>query len=434
MGGLASMTKRGDAGAMVIKSATGVPAQGFLPTLGSTPSAAGVLISQATAMTVSSVYACVSIRSEDVARCTPRLFRPLKDGSREQVLDHPIAILFVRPNRVQNWFEFAEQMHAALLLRGNAYAVIRRNSRGRPIELIPVNPDAVMVLEAADGQIFYNVNRLGLWQIAMLRDFPVSIPAEDVLHLRGLSFNALVAASRIGLARDSIGVAMGLEQQQARWMNNGARPSGVLRTDKTLTEPAAKRLKDQWTSLFGGLQNTGSTAVLEEGLQWQALSLSSVDLQFIEQYKLKVSDVARFYRMPLHKLAITDGMRALNQSQADQSYVNETIMPDLDRWEQKFMFCFDLDREGLEVDLDENALLRADVLTRYNLGRIGTLSGLTSPNEWRKSEKLPPVDGGDEVRAPVNLAALGSDMTGQSPDGAGRPAEGTIPADSVPTS
>jgi Phage Terminase len=67
------------------------------------------------------------------------------------------------------------------------------------------------------------------------------------------------------------------------------------------------------------------------------------------------------------------------------------------------------------------------------LGRIGVLSGLTAPNEWRRSERLPPVPGGDEVRAPVNLAALGSDTTGTAPDGAGRPPAGKEPAPGVPT-
>jgi hypothetical protein len=84
------------------------------------------------------------------------------------------------------------------------------------------------------------------------------------------------------------------------------------------------------------------------------------------------------------------------------------------------------------VFLDSSPLLRADPLTRANLGRITTLSGLTSPNEWRRSERLPPVPGGDTVRAPVNLAALGSDMTGAAPDGAGRPPMGQEPAPGVP--
>jgi HK97 family phage portal protein len=404
----------------------GVPAQGFLPTLGAIPSAAGVLISQATAMTVSTVYACVSIRSEDVARCAPTLRRPLKDGSFDVVTDHPVAKLFKRPNRAQTWFEFVEQMQAALLLRGNAYAVILRDNRGRPKELIPVNPDAVMVLEASDGSIFYNTNRVGLFQIAALRDLPVAIPAEDMFHLRGLAFNITAGSGRLSFARDSIGLAMAQEQQAARWMQNGARPSGVLQIANTLTEPAAKRLQSQWASLFSGIQNVGAVPILEEGLEWKPMTLSAEDLEFLAQRKFSVEDVTRWFRMPPHKVGVTDANSKLNQAQADQAYVNETIMPDLERWEQKFERAFDLDAEGLEVVFDESSLLRADIMTRVNVGRLMTLSGLAATNEWRRSERMGPVESlpkgpGWEVRAPLNTGPLGSDMTGVAADGAGRP-------------
>src|SRR5580692_4124083 len=107
-------------GAFVRKALGGAsfPSQGYLPTLGSTPSATGLLISQGTAMSVSGLYACVTIRSQDMARCTPRLYKPKPDGSRDVVTDHPLAKLLKKPNRAQVWFEWMEQMNAAYLLRG----------------------------------------------------------------------------------------------------------------------------------------------------------------------------------------------------------------------------------------------------------------------------------------------------------------------------
>ena len=414
-----------------------LPAGGFLPMLGATPSATGLSISQGTAMGVSAVYACVTIRSQDVARCTPRLYKKDRDsdGKRVQVFDHPLAKIFRNPNRVQTYFEWAEQTVAAYLLRGNSYSAKKRDSRGQLTELIPINPDAVLVMESWNGDIFYNVNRLGLWQIAMLRDFPPTMAAEDILHLRGLSFNALVAASTIGLARDAIGLAMGLEQQAARLMANGSRPSGVLQAKKQLDEAAAQRLKKSWQDLTQGVGATGTTAVLEDGIEWKQLQLTSVDAEFMGQRNFQPLDIARFYRVPPHKLGIVE-LRGVNIVQMDQDYVSNTIMPDLHRIEQKFAKDFDLDAEGLEVDMDETALLRADIQTRYNAARIGLLSGFLSPNEVRAGEGLPPVEGGDEVWRPLNMAALGSDATGTAPDGAGHPsaAEGGVPgADNVPT-
>ncbi|WP_316228362.1 MULTISPECIES: phage portal protein [unclassified Bradyrhizobium] len=415
------------AGVVRSGAASGSPAQGLLPILGSTPSATGLQINQASASSVSTVYACVTIRAKDVARCRPSLRKVGATRDTEPVTDHPVAKLLRRPNRIQTWFEFMLQMHVAFLLRGNAYAVILRDDSGRPQQLLPVNPDAVLVLESVDGSIFYQVNRVGLFQLAMLRDLPISIPEEDVLHLRGLTFNMLVGANTIALARDSIGVALGLEQQVARFMANGARPSGVLQTDKTMSADAAQRLRDQWDSFRSGLANVGRTAILEDGLKWNAMQLTGADLQLLEQRKFSREEVALWWSVPLHKLNVPAENARIKLDDAEQGYVNATIMPDLDAWEQKFEQVFDLDAEDLEVDFDERLLLRAAESVRINNQRLKVMSGLATQNECRAEEGKPPMAGADVLLHPVNLAASGSDMSGTAPDGAGRPSSGQAP-------
>ena len=425
-GRMAASTARGFAG---------VPSYGLIPPLGSVQSASGLLISQATAMGVATVYACVRRRAVDVARCKPSLYRIADDGSRQVVDEHPVVDLFRRPNRQQNWFEFCELLNVGLLLRQNAYAAIIRDRTGTPVELVPINPDAVMVLEASDGSIFYNVNRIGLWQIAMLRDFPPALAEEDVLHLRGLTFNALVGVSTIGLARDAIGLAMGLEQQASRWMMNGARPAMALKHAGKLSEPAQKRLKAQFDQMHAGIINTGNTLVLEEGLDPKPLTLTSVDLEFLKQRENQVLEICRFFGVPPHKVGVLDRAASMSIPQQDQNYLNETVAPDLERWEAKLRQVFGLDDEGIFVDFDEHQLIRADILTRRNAARLGVLSGITTPDEERRAEGLPPKGGAaDQLLVPANTAALGSDMTGTAPDGAGRPEGGKPPKPGVPTS
>jgi HK97 family phage portal protein len=421
------------------RASTGVPSYGMIPPLGSVQSASGLLISQATAMSIAAVMACVRRRAADVARCTPSLYRKAPDGSRILLTAHPIAELLKRPNEQQNWFEFCEQLMIGYLLRQNAYAVIIRDNRGIPVELIPVNPDAVLTLEATTGEIFYNVNRIGLWQIAMLRGFPTAIPEDDIFHLRGITFNALVGASTIGLGRDALGLAMGLEQQAVRWMGAGARPSGILTSDKMLDETAAKRLKAQWEELNAGIINAGKTAVLEDGVKWQQLQMTSVDLQFLPQREFSVLEICRLFGVPPHKVYVTDRAASMNIPQQDQDYFNSTVSPDLVRFEEKIRQVFRLDLEvengddGIFVQMDESQLLRADILTRANALRLGILSGYLTQNEARHTENLPPKDGGDVLLVPANTAALGSDATGTAADGAGRPPGGTAPAPGVST-
>ena len=381
----------------------------------------GVRISQTSAVSISTVFACTSIRSKDVARCRPRLMKKNAARSEKPVTNHPVARLFARPNQWQTWTEFCRQMEAAYLLCGNAYAVILRDGRGVPVALIPVNPDSVVLYEAPGGEIFYSVARSTVFMMAVLRGLPMMISEDDVLHIRELGFSMLVGLSRIGIARESFGLALGLEQQAARFMGNGARPSGVLQSAKSLSIDAGNRLREQWAQLRSGIANAGRTAILEDGVEWKPMQLSSVDLEFIAQRTFAIGDIARWFDMPLYKLGVAQEMARIKIDDADQAYVNTTIMPDLDVWEEKFSQKFGLDEQGLIADFDERRLLRAAEATRINNQRLKIMSGISTQNECRAENGDPPLPGGDVLLTPVNLAASGSDMTGTAPDGAGRP-------------
>jgi HK97 family phage portal protein len=286
--------------------------------------------------------------------------------------------------------------------------------------------------------VFVNLNRIGLWQIAMLRDFPVAIPSEDIFHLRGLTFNSLVGVSTIGLARDAIGLSMALEQQASRWIANGARPSTWLKTTKVLNDVAAKRLKTQFDDLHAGYQNTGKTVVLEDGLEPVALQLTSVDLQFIAQRQWQPEDVCRFFGVPPHKIGLYADKRSDPQPQTaqDQDYVNSAVTWRAEAFEKRLAWTFDLDKdpkgqrlppdEQLRMKHDLTQLLRADVMTQSNVDRIDVLTGIRTQNEARAGRGLPPLPGGDRLMMPTNMAAEGSQTSGQAPDGAGRPPGGTV--------
>lgn len=410
----------------------------FTGALISTPTATGIQINQQTAMQVATVLACVSILAEDVSKMTPRLFRRRDDNKgRDEVKDHWLADLLWQPNTWQTWPEFCRQMVVAFLLRGNGYAVIIRDGRGRPVMLVPINPDRVALWQSPDGSLFWMVTRNGLHELAVLRDLPLLIPYEDVLHLKDLSADGLVGLSRITLAREAIALAAGQEQQQARLIGNGARPSGILTTEQKLTPEIAKRAKDNWQAAQGGIVNTGKTAVLEAGLKWQALSLNSVDLQFLQLRQFQIVEICRLFRVPPHMVGAELGRGAMQQLvQQGQDYRNNTLTSHTDVWERRFDFTFSLRRQGLFVDFDEGQLLKADLVARYNAYRIAKFGGWLNTNEIRIAEGMNSIGPeGEAYWQPNNMLpenagdVAGSAASGEAPTGAGQPHEddGTDP-------
>lgn len=407
----------------------------------SSKTASGIVVNQVTAMQVTTVLACVRIRSQDVAKLPPKIYQIASDGSRTEAKKHFLYQIFRKPNDWQTWFEFCEQMQVALLLRGNAYAVVVRDGRAVPKALIPINPDRVSIWEAESGEIFYQITRTTPHDMAVLKAFPEQISADDVFHLRWASSNSLVGMSPIGLCAEAVGLAKAQEKLAANLMGNGARPSGVLSTPKRLSDNAYNRLRAQWNAIHGGVENTGKTVIAEEGLTWSALTLNSVDLEFIAARKLQVDEICRMLGVSPAKVGVTDGGVARAFEQIQLAHYSDSIHPDLVRWEQKLTFYFNIP-DDLEVTFDETELLRTDLINRANAARILQVSGIAVPNEGRRSFRLNPyiprdpdkLPDGDTLFVPNNVVPIdmagtatgagpGSDQTGApAPGGDGDPA------------
>lgn len=392
-------------------------------------SVGGMAVTQVTALQVSTVLSCVSIRAEDVAKLPLHIYEKLPDGGKKIVADHPLERLLQAPNSYQSRFEFVEQMQVAYLLRGNAYAVILRDGRGRPISLIPVNPDRVWIFEAPGGMVFYQVARRGLHETAVLEHEPLMIPAEDILHLRWMALdNSLYGASRIGLGREAIGLALSQQELSGRLSANNTNLGGVLTTDQKLTKDAAERLRNSWKERKQGLRNAGETAVLEQGLKWQQLGMSARDAEVIASRNLQVEEIARLFRMPLHKLGVVAKGMAASVEQMDQDYMNSVVSSDLGRWESKFDQTFGLAADGVFLEFDVSGFLRASLMTRFNAYRAGINGMFLKPNEARRAEGLPDDPDGNKLYQPTNMAPLGFEPvgheTGPGSDISGQPAQG----------
>jgi hypothetical protein len=218
--------------------------------------------------------------------------------------------------------------------------------------LIPVNPDSVSLYEAPDGSIFYNVRAAKRLPGRGLRQ-PLMIPEDDMFHLRDLGFNMLLGLSRSRSRGIPSASRWGSSSKLRGSWRTARGPPACCRRTRSCRRRLRPRLRTQWEALRAGIQNVGKTAILEEGVKWNAMQLSVG--------RSRVHRAARFWS-PTSRAGSTcrstssaskARWQRLKFDDADQAYVNTTIMPDLDVWEQKFIQKFDLDEEGLVADFDE---------------------------------------------------------------------------------
>jgi len=393
-------------------------------------SASGVSVTSMSAMQHTAVMACVSVLSEDVAKLPVGVFRRTKGGGKVVATDHELHRLLLRPNAWQTRMEWLEMMQASLVLRRNAYSVILRDDRGIAVGLVPIHPDRVTLYEAPGGEVFYFVARSGLHEMAVLKEQPLRIPAEDVLHVRALSlWSSLLGSSRIGMMQDAIGLGIAQDTHAGRFAAQGTRPSGVLKTAGTLSKEAMERISSDWKRANGGSRNAGGTVILEQGLEWQSMGMTMQDAEFLASRRYSIEDIARGFRVPPHKIGVPNSAPGSSIVQQDQQYINEVISTYCDRWKQKLEWQFGIDGVDTFVEFDYSHFLKADIQTLTNALRAGVLGMIYTPNDARRAMGLPDVDGGDVLYQPTNMAPLGwlppeRDTGAPGSDATGVPAPG----------
>jgi HK97 family phage portal protein len=421
-------------------------------------STSGIPVNTFSAMQHVAVMACVMILAEDIAKLPVGLFRRLPNGGKEPVQDHYLSRLFMEPNDWQTRVEYMQEIMGHLLLRSNAYSVILRDDRGKPTELVPIHPNRVTLFEAPGGEYFFAVSRQGLHEMAKLRGRPILEPQEDIFHLRWMSTtHSLLGTSRIGMMAESIGLSIAQLQHMGKVMSQGARPSGVLSSDKIIPEEVGKRIKTAWQQAYGASgSEAGGTAILELGLNWQQLSMSLADAQFLEVWKFMLEDIARGFRIPRHKLGLPVEGAATGLVQYEQAYVNDCIATWCD------LLVPRLEKLGREpgepginvngreffVEFDYEHLLKPDIKTRLEAKRSGVTAMIYTPDEARRAEGLPDLpDGlGAKMYRPANLVPIdtpvpvpgaggvGSDTTGKPAPGGAGDESGAAPAGDSPAS
>jgi HK97 family phage portal protein len=371
-------------------------------------STSGKTVTERSAMQMTAVYSCVRILAEAIAGLPLHVYRYNSDGGKEKAIDHSLyLILHDEPNPEMSSFVFRETLMTHLLLWGNAYAQIIRNSKGEVVALYPLMPNKMSVDRDENGQLYYQYLR-SIDEVGGKSETVILKPT-DVLHIPGLGFDGLVGYSPIAMAKNAIGLAIATEEYGAKFFANGAAPSGVLEHPGTIKDP--QRVREAWQSQFGGSQNSGKIAVLEEGMKYTPISISPEQAQFLETRKFQINEIARIFRVPPHMVGDLEKSSFSNIEQQSLEFVKYTLDPWVIRWEQSIMrtLLTPEEKKLYFVKFNLEGLLRGDYQSRMNGYATARQNGWMSANDIRELENLdriPAEAGGDLYLINGNMLPL----------------------------
>lgn len=354
--------------------------------------ASGTSVSEVSALKYSIVWASVTLIADALSSLEPEAFR-LDDQNRR--ISVPVPRWVAKPSQTYRRNDIISQLLMSALLWGNGYALlVRRDSDGVVVGMTVLDPTEVDCEwdERRPGFRKYRVN-LGPW-----------LTEGDVLHLQGPTLPGRpTGLSAIGQARESIALGLTLEEFGARYFSQGSHQKVVIKVPgKTLPENEARDLVRQYEQFTRGAGNWHRPSVLSgKDVDIVNISIPPEDAQFLQSREFQAIDVARWFRLPPHRVGILSVQTSWGTGLAEENtaLVQNTYRPWIDRLEAMLTFYSPGGEDsGIRIKLNVSDLLRGSFKDMVDAWGAAVEKKIVTQNEARKALGLDPIDGGDEIQ------------------------------------
>lgn len=365
---------------------------------GFTKSSTGQTVDSRSVLGLSAVWRALTILSDSIASLPIEVVQKKADNTSIQAIKHPVTrLLTISPSPLFTPYTWIHTMVAHAALMGNAYAIIKRERVTKyPKEILVIEPGRVTAHIVDGDKLVYKIEGISK-----------TYKADDIIHFGGLSFTGLAGINVLESLSDNFGLALANQEYLSKFFADGATLSGVIKHPGRLDDNAMLRLRRSWEAQYGGSSNSGKTAILEQGMDYEATGLSPQQAAAGETKKLTIADISRIFGVPQFLLEDLDRATFNNIEHLSLLFIKHTIRPWCKRIEAELnRKLFPRDEQGEYIarfDLDDLYMTDLDSRGKY----IETMMkwGVLNRDEIRAREKYNPIpDGsGNKYFVPMNM-------------------------------
>lgn len=371
----------------------------------------GSLVSYGTAYRqLAPLRTVVDFLADNVADTPLKQYRREPNG-RPELYDHPMARLLRNPapgltGRRLIWGTVADRA-----VYGQAYW--RKVPSIRPKALVPLPPHRVTpvggdLLEPT-AYDFYPMNGSA----------PIRLPREDVIHFRAYDpEDRRIGASKVEALRNVLREEVEASRYRAGFWTNHARIEGVLEHPGNISQDALVRLQAQFNEAYTGYENSGRTAILEEGMSWKGVGYSARDAEFVQGRQFVLEVCCRIYNVPLSLLGLSQTATYASQREFHRQLYTEVLPPWFSEIESEIdaqlLPAFD-DQGNVYSEFTVESKLRGDFSQQAEylskaLGG-GSTPGFMTIAEVRDKLNLPRLDDPrtESLIVPLNVSLAGAE-------------------------
>lgn len=331
----------------------------------------------AEALGVPAVFRAASLIANTTGVLSLEAFR---DGSKLGAADTPVVVK--RPDPFHTPRKFFRDTAWNLATRGEAWWwVAARDFDNYALSVLCIPPFEVSVEEDPNDLRYPRISWRG--RVMPNADMRQLTLQQEPGSLRGIGPLQVCGAA--------VSVAVEAQAWAANFFS-GSVPSVTLESELELSESEADALAVKWASKPSNLPR-----VLSPSLHAKEFTVSPESAQLTESRAFENAEVARMYGIPgtlLDAALSGSSLTYQNVGQEFDSFVRQCLWPNyLEEIEQQMS---DLLPRATVTQFNVDALLRADIGTRFEVYSKGIPVGVILPEEARAAEGLAP--GGVETR------------------------------------
>lgn len=341
----------------------------------------GEPITREQAMTVPAVSAAVDFISNTIASMPVKLYKYVESTDKVKSLDNDTRVKLLNGDTgdTLDAFQMKKNMVRDYLMGKGGYAYIRKY-RNEVTGLFQVSDDYVSELMFSANPIFKRYKLFVYENEYELFEF--------VKILR----NTTNGATGVGLTSE---VAKALETAyktllyQLSTVKNGGNKKGFVKSQRRLGQEEINTLKRAWANLYKN--NSENVVVLNNGLEFQEASNSSVEMQLNQNKKTLIDEIKAIFHIydddyyRTFKEAIYPIIRAF------ETALNRDLLLETEKKSHYFVF-------------DVKEILRVNIKERYEAYKLAKETGFMTINEIRRAENMERIEGMDVIN--VGLASV----------------------------
>ena len=334
-------------------------------------------ITREKALTLPAVSGAVDLIGNMIACMPVKLYKYEGGRVKEQEDDRRVKLLNGDTGDTLDSFQLKKAMVEDYLLGKGGYCFIQRN-RNEVVSLRYVEDIYITILKNFKP---------------IFKDYVIMVMGEQYKPYEFIKLlrNTKDGSTGIGLTQElgkTLETAYDTLLYQLSLVKSGGNKKGFLKAQRRLGQEEINTLKRAWRNMYAN--NSENVVVLNNGLEFQESSNSSVEMQLDQNKRTLADEINKIFHI-YENFELTFKEAIYPIVKAFETALNRDLL--LEREKGKYFFEFDV-----------KEIIKASLRERYEAYKLAKETGFLTLNEIRKTENLEEIEGLDVIN--VGLGAV----------------------------